>query len=172
MTKRLSLEKFFSWFTFVELSVMYFYLLFRCKKMIAFHSCPRDILVTSKRILREKKVNLQMHFLGQAKFMFVSSVDPILSWKTGQGRLRICNFSWDYLKYLLDYLSEIDVLFSWFTFWSENDKIEVQGVSYWNGWNYLTLRGRRINNFVVLWFLVASGDLDICVLSTSFKKVT
>ena len=126
--KRLSLDKFFSWFTFVELSVLYFYLLFRCKKMIAFHSCPRDILVTSKRILWErqkKKVNLQMHFLGQAKFMFVSSVDPILSWKTGQGRLRICNFSWDYLKYLLDYLSEIDGLYSWFTFWSENDKIEV-----------------------------------------------
>ena len=126
LTKRLSPDKFFSWFTFVKLSVMYFYLLFRCKKMIAFHSCPRDILVTSKRILRErKKVNLQMHFLGQAKFMFVSSVDPILSWKTGQGRLRICNFSWDYLKYLLDYLSEIDSLYSWFTFWSENDKIEV-----------------------------------------------
>ena len=124
LTKRLSPDKFFSWFTFVKFSVMYFYLLFRCKKMIAFHSCPRDILVTSKRILREKKkVNLQMHFLGQAKFMFVSSVDPILSWKTGQGRLRICNFSWDYLKYLLDYLSKIDSLYSWFTFWSENDKI-------------------------------------------------
>ena len=54
-TKRLSPDKFFSWFTFVKFSVMYFYLLFRCKKMIAFHSCPRDILVTSKRILREKK---------------------------------------------------------------------------------------------------------------------
>ena len=55
LTKRLSPDKFFSWFIFVKFSVMYFYLLFRCKKMIAFHSCPRDILVTSKRILREKK---------------------------------------------------------------------------------------------------------------------
>ena len=32
------------------------------------------------------------------------------------------------------------------------------------------LRGRRINNFIDLWCLVASGGADICVLSTSFQK--
>ena len=64
LTKRLSPDKFFSWFTFVKFSVMYFYLLFRCKKMIAFHSCPRDILVTSKRILREKKSEFTDAFFG------------------------------------------------------------------------------------------------------------
>ena len=34
----------------------------------------------------------------------------------------------------------------------------------------MALRGRRINNFVELWCLVASGGLDICVSSTSFQK--
>ena len=34
----------------------------------------------------------------------------------------------------------------------------------------MALRGRRINNFIRLWFLVASGGLHICVLSTSFQK--
>ena len=32
------------------------------------------------------------------------------------------------------------------------------------------LRGRKINNFIELWFLVASGGLGICVLPTSFQK--
>ena len=31
-------------------------------------------------------------------------------------------------------------------------------------------RGRRVNDFVELWCLVASKDLDICVSSTSFQK--
>ena len=34
----------------------------------------------------------------------------------------------------------------------------------------MTLRGRRINIFIRLWCLVASGGLHICVLSTSFQK--
>ena len=32
-------------------------------------------------------------------------------------------------------------------------------------------RGRRVNDFVELWCLVASEDLDICVSSTSFQKI-
>ena len=32
------------------------------------------------------------------------------------------------------------------------------------------MNGRRINNFIKLWCLVASGGLHICVLSTSFQK--
>ena len=34
----------------------------------------------------------------------------------------------------------------------------------------MALRGRRINNFLGLWCLVASGGLHICVSSTSFQK--
>jgi hypothetical protein len=34
----------------------------------------------------------------------------------------------------------------------------------------MALRGRRINSFVELLSLVASGGLDICVSSTSFQK--
>ena len=34
----------------------------------------------------------------------------------------------------------------------------------------MALRGRRINNFVEFWCLVASGGLDIWVSSTSFQK--
>ena len=34
----------------------------------------------------------------------------------------------------------------------------------------MALRGRRINNFIRLWCLVASGGLYICVLSISFQK--
>ena len=34
----------------------------------------------------------------------------------------------------------------------------------------MALRGRRINNFVELWCLVASGGVDIWVSSTSFQK--
>ena len=34
----------------------------------------------------------------------------------------------------------------------------------------MALRGRRINNFIRLWCLVASGGLHICVSSTSFQK--
>ena len=32
------------------------------------------------------------------------------------------------------------------------------------------LRGRRINNFIDLWCLVASGGIKFCVSSTSFQK--
>ena len=35
----------------------------------------------------------------------------------------------------------------------------------------LALRGRKFNNFIELWCLMASGDLDICVSSTSFQKM-
>ena len=34
----------------------------------------------------------------------------------------------------------------------------------------MALRGRRINNFLESWCLVASGGLHICVLSTGFQK--
>ena len=34
----------------------------------------------------------------------------------------------------------------------------------------LALRGRRINSFIELLFLVASGGLGICVSPTSFQK--
>ena len=34
----------------------------------------------------------------------------------------------------------------------------------------MALRGRRINNFAELWCLVASGDMEIWVSSTSFQK--
>ena len=34
----------------------------------------------------------------------------------------------------------------------------------------LALRGRRINNFIDLWFLAASGGIKFCVSSTSFQK--
>ena len=34
----------------------------------------------------------------------------------------------------------------------------------------MALRGRRINNFLELWCLLASGGLDIWVSSTSFQK--
>ena len=35
----------------------------------------------------------------------------------------------------------------------------------------MALRGRRINNFIASWYLVASGDVEICVPSTSLKKI-
>ena len=35
---------------------------------------------------------------------------------------------------------------------------------------WMALRGRRINDFIRLWCLVASGGLHICVSSTSFQK--
>ena len=34
----------------------------------------------------------------------------------------------------------------------------------------MALKGRRINNFVELWCLVTSGDMEIWVSSTSFQK--
>ena len=34
----------------------------------------------------------------------------------------------------------------------------------------MALRGRRINSFIELWYLVASRGLEICVSSTSFQK--
>jgi hypothetical protein len=30
--------------------------------------------------------------------------------------------------------------------------------------------GKRINNFIKIWFLVASGGVEICVSSNSFQK--
>ena len=36
--------------------------------------------------------------------------------------------------------------------------------------NRLWRVGRRINNFIELWCIVASGGLEVCVSSTSFKK--
>ena len=35
----------------------------------------------------------------------------------------------------------------------------------------MALRGRRINNFAELWYLVASRDMEIWVSSTSFPKI-
>ena len=34
----------------------------------------------------------------------------------------------------------------------------------------MALRGRRIDNFLELWWLVASGEVDVWVSSTSFQK--
>ena len=34
----------------------------------------------------------------------------------------------------------------------------------------MAMKGRRIDNFLELWSLLASGGLHICVLSTSFQK--
>ena len=46
----------------------------------------------------------------------------------------------------------------------------IQGVSHWRMQSKSALRVRRINNFIDLWYLVASGGLHICVSSTSFQK--
>ena len=46
----------------------------------------------------------------------------------------------------------------------------LQGISHWNVLKQMALRGRRTNNFIRLWCLVASGGLHICVSSTSFQK--
>ena len=51
-----------------------------------------------------------------------------------------------------------------------SDLVIVQGVSYWNVRFQMALRRRRINNFIELWCLVASGSLEICVSSTTFQK--
>ena len=45
--------------------------------------------------------------------------------------------------------------------------VQIQGVSYWNVLFELALRGWRINKFVALWCLVASGGADIWVSYTS-----
>ena len=47
---------------------------------------------------------------------------------------------------------------------------KVQGISYWSVKSNSALRGRRINHFIELWFIVGSGGLEIWVLSTSFQK--
>ena len=47
---------------------------------------------------------------------------------------------------------------------------ELQGVSEWTDKSKSALRGRKINNFIELWFLVASEGLGICVSPTSFQK--
>ena len=46
----------------------------------------------------------------------------------------------------------------------------IQGVSHWNVFFELALRGRRTDNLVKLLCLVASGGVGICVSYTSFKK--
>ena len=46
----------------------------------------------------------------------------------------------------------------------------IQGVSYWSMQSKSALRGRRINDFIELWCLMASGVLGICVSSLSFQK--
>ena len=48
------------------------------------------------------------------------------------------------------------------------DRHLLQGVSHWNGGNWMALRGSRIENFDELWCLGASGGFDFCVSSTSF----
>ena len=35
----------------------------------------------------------------------------------------------------------------------------------------MALRGRKINNFLELWCLVALGDVEICVPPKSFQKI-
>ena len=47
---------------------------------------------------------------------------------------------------------------------------ELPGVSSWIMQSKSALRGRRINNFIDLWYLVASGGLGICVSSTNFQN--
>ena len=61
---------------------------------------------------------------------------------------------------------------TWFCniLWNVNHEGILQGVSLWRMQSKSVLRGRRINNFIELWCLVASGDLEICVSSTSFQK--
>jgi hypothetical protein len=46
----------------------------------------------------------------------------------------------------------------------------IQGISYWSVKSNSALRGRRINNFIELWFIVGLGGLEIWVSSTSFQK--
>ena len=46
----------------------------------------------------------------------------------------------------------------------------IQGISYWSVKSNSALRGRRINHFIELWFIVGSGGLEIWVSSTSFQK--
>ena len=46
----------------------------------------------------------------------------------------------------------------------------LQGISYWSVKSNSTLRGRRRNHFIELWFIVDSGGLEIWVSSTSFQK--
>ena len=50
------------------------------------------------------------------------------------------------------------------------DRILVQGISYWSVANKSAPRGRRIHNFIELWYLVGSRGVDFCVSSTSFQK--
>ena len=48
--------------------------------------------------------------------------------------------------------------------------IVLQGISYWSVKSNSALRGRSINHFIDLWFIVGSGGLEIWVSSTSFQK--
>ena len=48
--------------------------------------------------------------------------------------------------------------------------VQVQGVSKWNGRNWMPLRDRRINIFLKFGCLVASGGVDIWVSSICFQK--
>ena len=56
----------------------------------------------------------------------------------------------------------------WMHWWKYCRRFLLQGVSYWNVLFELALRGRRINNFVELLCIVASGGLEIWVFKTSF----
>ena len=46
----------------------------------------------------------------------------------------------------------------------------IQGISYWSVKSNSALRGRRINHFIELWFIVGSRGLEIWVSSISFQK--
>ena len=46
--------------------------------------------------------------------------------------------------------------------------MNLQGISYWSVKSNSALRGRRINHFIELWFIVGSGGLEIWVSSCSF----
>ena len=47
---------------------------------------------------------------------------------------------------------------------------QLQGVSEWTDIGKSALRGRGINDFIEVWFLVASGGVEIWVSSNSFQK--
>ena len=46
----------------------------------------------------------------------------------------------------------------------------VQGISYWSVTSKSALSGRKIHNFIKLWWLVGSRCFNIWVSSTSFQK--
>ena len=60
-------------------------------------------------------------------------------------------------------LSDLFLQFLWTRF-------KVKGVSEYTEISKSALSGRGINNFIEVWFLVASGGVEICVSSNSFQK--